>query len=289
MQKTDLFGRKNQGQNYDKYRPKYPSKFFDLILKDLNSKESYLDVGCGTGQMLFKLNSHFKIAVGTDLSEKQVSVATEKISNNQNYMNVKVIQSDANNLISSLQKNSLPLNYDLVTVGQALHWFEVEKFLQLTQSKILNQNQNSRLAVAAYYWDGFDIDINNEQLSGKQIHEQYYNSIKNYYDFDRDNLYSNYKHYPFNKYFEQTSEDSFIEKDIFQLDDLVRYMKTSSAYNTLVEQNSKNPIFEDPTTIVQKQITEKVNAYKKEHNLSEDTPYKILRRTYYFLKVFKRI
>ncbi|EAR82770.1 RNA cap guanine-N2 methyltransferase (macronuclear) [Tetrahymena thermophila SB210] len=289
MQKTDLFGRENQGQNYDKYRPKYPSKFFELILQNLNSKENYLDVGCGTGQMLFKLNSHFKFAVGTDISEKQVSVANEKIANNQEYSNVKVIQCDANNIISSLEKNSLPLSYDLVTVGQALHWFEVEKFLHLTQSKILKQNQNSRFATAAYYWDGFDIDINDELLSGKQIHESYYNQINDYYDFDRDNLYTNYKYYPFNKYFEQISEDSFVEKDIFQLDDLVRYMKTSSAYNTLVEKNSNNPSFEDPTIKAQNQILEKINAYKKQHNLSEDTPYKILRRTYYFLKVFRRI
>ncbi|KAL4466567.1 hypothetical protein ABPG72_010618 [Tetrahymena utriculariae] len=221
MQKTDLFGRENQGQNYDKYRPKYPSKIFDLILKDLNSKDNYLDVGCGIGQMLFKLNSHFKIAVGTDVSEKQ--------------------------------------------------------------------NQNSRFAVAAYYWDGFDIDINNELLSGKQINELYQNQIKDYYDFYKDNLYSNYKHYPFNKYFEQISDDSFIEKDIFQLDDLVRYMKTRSAYNNLMEKNSSNPFFEDPITKVQNQISEKIIAYKRQHNLSENTPYKILRRTYYFLKVFKRI
>jgi len=70
-QQKDLFGNStNQVENYDKFRPVYPKEFFDIILKHCISKESYLDVACGTGQLLFELCPHFSRSEGIDISPK---------------------------------------------------------------------------------------------------------------------------------------------------------------------------------------------------------------------------
>lgn len=51
--KQDLFGYKNQGVNYDTYRPKYPPQMLSNLLSKTKNKNRYLDVATGTGQIFF--------------------------------------------------------------------------------------------------------------------------------------------------------------------------------------------------------------------------------------------
>jgi hypothetical protein len=50
------------------------------------------------------------------------------------------------------------IKFDLVTVGQALHWFDVEAFHSLVRDQLL-RNDNSVFAVMAYIPSDIDLDL----------------------------------------------------------------------------------------------------------------------------------
>lgn len=81
-QGKDYFGFKGQAESYQKYRPKYPKSFVDLVLSketlpNLNKKEVCIDIGTGTGFLAKHLASEFTRSIGTDLSEAQLKQAAE--------------------------------------------------------------------------------------------------------------------------------------------------------------------------------------------------------------------
>ena len=78
MDKKDIFGFKNQGINYDKFRPRYPQQFIDLYLLKNKGKHRYLDIATGTGQLLFAFASHFSYNKGIDISPQMIQTAQEK-------------------------------------------------------------------------------------------------------------------------------------------------------------------------------------------------------------------
>jgi hypothetical protein len=47
------FTNKGQGEFYDSTRPNYTKEMFDHVFKSHNGqKENYLDIACGTGQVI---------------------------------------------------------------------------------------------------------------------------------------------------------------------------------------------------------------------------------------------
>ncbi|KAL4477746.1 hypothetical protein ABPG72_018920 [Tetrahymena utriculariae] len=123
-QTKDYFGNEqNQVKNYEAYRPKYPEELISLMKQTAESgdKTAYLDIACGTGQLLFQLQSHFEKSIGTDISEKQLSVVEELINRNNLQNSVYSIIADCHQLPKILQEKSLPTKFDFITVGQALH------------------------------------------------------------------------------------------------------------------------------------------------------------------------
>jgi len=48
----DQFSNIEQIKNYDLARPKYTSEIFCDIVKNSKNLENYLDVACGTGQVI---------------------------------------------------------------------------------------------------------------------------------------------------------------------------------------------------------------------------------------------
>jgi|JI6StandDraft_1071083.scaffolds.fasta_scaffold25559_5 hypothetical protein len=55
MSKKDLFGFVTQGINYELFRPRYPQALLGECLLGLKFRDTYLDVGTGTGQVLFAI------------------------------------------------------------------------------------------------------------------------------------------------------------------------------------------------------------------------------------------
>ena len=123
MIKKDLFGFVTQGVHYDQFRPKYPLTVIGECLKNLKKKDNNLDVATGTGQLLFPLAADFKARrIGTDISDKMIKVANEKALEFEKDSGIKIEIVKKDCLEVPLQNTK----FDLITVGQALHWFKID-------------------------------------------------------------------------------------------------------------------------------------------------------------------
>ena len=107
-------------ENYIKYRPSYPKEIIKFLTdKKILSKQSIVaDVGSGTGILseLFLKNGNKVFGVEPNSEMRR---AAERIL--EIYPDFISISSSAEN--TSLMSNSI----DLITVGQAFHWFNFEK------------------------------------------------------------------------------------------------------------------------------------------------------------------
>ncbi len=104
-----------QAGDYAKYRPDYPEALFEFLAKTARGHELAWDVGTGNGQAALGLTKYFDRVLATDPSEKQIQNAVR---------HAQISYSVA----SSVQTNVPSRNVDLITVAQALHWFDFNAF-----------------------------------------------------------------------------------------------------------------------------------------------------------------
>lgn len=101
--------------DYARFRPRYPAALFDWLASRSPAAALAWDVATGSGQAAVELASRFDRVVATDASAAQLASAERR-------PNVEYRREPAER--SSLGAGSV----DLVTVAQALHWFDHERF-----------------------------------------------------------------------------------------------------------------------------------------------------------------
>jgi SAM-dependent methyltransferase len=97
------------------FRPRYPGSLFEFLAGLCARHDRVWDCACGNGQASVDLAGHFDSVVATDASAEQIREA--KAHSGIVY---RVAQAEH----SGLQATSV----DLVTVAQALHWFNLDSF-----------------------------------------------------------------------------------------------------------------------------------------------------------------
>ena len=101
--------------DYATFRPVYPDSLFQFICSKVSSREHVWDCATGNGQAARSLVKYFKKVYATDISATQLQHAPA--AGNINYS------------IQPAEKTSFPDNhFDLITVAQALHWFNLPDF-----------------------------------------------------------------------------------------------------------------------------------------------------------------
>ncbi|TXH78069.1 MAG: class I SAM-dependent methyltransferase, partial [Thiothrix sp.] len=105
----------NVAKTYANYRPQYPAELYTWLANISPSTESVWDCACGTGQASLGLAEHFQQVIATDASAQQIAVAEPHPK-----IEWRVASAEA----SGLADHSV----DLITVAQALHWFDLEQF-----------------------------------------------------------------------------------------------------------------------------------------------------------------
>ena len=106
-----------QAEDYSLYRPEYPFEIYAWLGSLCKTHQMAWDCATGNGQVAVALTNHFGYVIGTDASESQIYHATT-------YPRVEYEVALAHQ--SPLKDNSV----DLITVAQALHWFEFDLFFQ---------------------------------------------------------------------------------------------------------------------------------------------------------------
>jgi len=105
----------SRATDYATYRPRYPAELFAYLATLPDARELAWDCATGNGQAAIPLADYFARVVATDLSGLQ-------IANAEHHARVEYRVAPAH--ASGLRSRAA----DLVTVAQALHWFDIDAF-----------------------------------------------------------------------------------------------------------------------------------------------------------------
>jgi len=216
-----------QAAEYAGYRPTYPHEMIEFLINNTNEHRHALDCATGNGQVAVKLADHFKNVSATDISERQLQNAILK--NNITY-----------SLQSSEQTNFADNYFDLITVGQAAHWFELPKFYKEV-NRILKPG-----GVLALFGYGL---FKTEPALEKIVSHFYSKTLDGYWDPERkfvDEAYRSFE-FPYVK-FDNNGFSSYYEWTIEQV---LGFLSTWSAV-----QHYKNRNGEDPILLLNKPLRE---------------------------------
>lgn len=113
---TELFA--STAPYYARYRAGYPPAFFDYLIDrfGLDSTQTVLDLGCGTGQIAVPLGPHAARIFAVDPEPTMLEQA-RRLAAERGVTTIDWIQGDAHRL----HEIDLP-TLDLVTMGASFHW-----------------------------------------------------------------------------------------------------------------------------------------------------------------------
>jgi len=113
MSNAELFS--TVAREYANFRPGYPPELFAWLARVATRRDVVWDCGCGSGQASTALAEHFSVVHATDVAPEQIAAAKPHAR----------VRYD----VAPAESSGLPAaSVDLVTVAQALHWFDVEGF-----------------------------------------------------------------------------------------------------------------------------------------------------------------
>ncbi len=205
-------------QAYAKYRPSYPPELFTYIRSICTGFETAWDCATGNGQLAKHLADMFAQVHATDISQQQLDHA--------------VLQPNIHYSIQPAEQTNFVANsFDLVTVAQAVHWFNFEKFYAEVKR---TAKQDGIIAIIGYgrFLCSPEID--------RWVDELYDNIIGSYWDSERKYIDENYQTIPF-PFKELPAPIINIEHD-WTLQELVGYLETWSAVQKYTRQQGESPV-----------------------------------------------
>jgi ubiquinone/menaquinone biosynthesis C-methylase UbiE len=210
-----------QSKEYAVFRPTYPDEVLEFILSQVSSKNSAWDCGTGNGQVAAKLSLSFQTVYATDISENQIANAVKKDNISYQVASAEDAPFDEN-------------SFDLITVAQAIHWFDFDKFYNKVRFTL---KPDGILAVLGYNLMTIDAQCD-------KIIRHLYSDIlgDTYWDKERKYLDEQYQTIPFP--FEEIKAPEFSQKVNWTLDQLIGYLNTWSAVQHYIKANGTNPVDE---------------------------------------------
>jgi hypothetical protein len=214
-----------QASNYLLFRPHYPSTLFNYLFTLVDNYNCAWDCGTGNGQAAVALAKRFDQVVATDISQAQLAVAPK-------HKNIQYLCCPAEN--TSIRAHSI----DLVTIAQALHWFNFDLFYNEVRRVC---KPTSIIAAWCYSLGKFDTEID------KIINKLYFDILGDeYWPSERHYVDDEYLSIPF-PFVKITTPDFVIEKKL-DFAQLIGYLNTWSAvkeYQTRKQTNPINLIFKE--------------------------------------------
>lgn len=207
-----------QSDIYAKYRPKYPPALFDYLASITPDTQQAWDCASGSGQCATGLRNSFVHVIATDGSESQVVHATHE--KNISYM-VSVSEQIA------IRSNTI----DLVTVAQALHWFDFEKFYAEV-NRVLRPGG----LIATWCYTLCQISPQIDQI----IFELNYNTLGEYWSPEIYHVDGGYATIPFPYKEEKTPE--FKIQAQWDFLEFIGFLSTWTAVKKFVQTHNRSPI-----------------------------------------------
>ncbi|WP_231460489.1 class I SAM-dependent methyltransferase [Pedobacter sp. Leaf132] len=208
----------NQAADYAIYRPTYPKELYDFLFSLVVNKKAAWDCATGNGQVARELALHFEGVYATDISKKQIEQAL-KLPN----IVYQVESSDKANVDDD--------SFDLITVAQAVHWFNFDAFYSEVKRTL---KPDGIFAIIGYGIMHIDKKVD------AAVHKLYEDFLGKYWDPERRYIEENYKTIPFP--FEEITAPHFLIKTRWNFNQLIGYLNTWSALQHYKKANERNPI-----------------------------------------------
>ena len=208
-----------QAADYAKFRPRYPKELFRWLASVAPSTGLAWDCATGSGQAAVELAEVFDRVIATDASEKQ-------ITNAESHPRVEYRVAPAEE--SGIESNTV----DLITVAQALHWFDLERFYAEARRVL---RPGGTLAATAYKLATItpEIDV---------IVNRYYSDIVGPYWPAERVLVERFEDLPFA--FPEMEAPRFAMVADWKVEQLLGYLRTWSATQRFMAAEMRDPLEE---------------------------------------------
>jgi SAM-dependent methyltransferase len=207
-----------QAADYAKFRPTYPADLIEYLATIAPARQMAWDCATGNGQAAVALASHFDRVIATDASEKQIQSAQTHAR-----ITFRVAPAEKSGIESS--------SVDLVTVAQALHWFDLPAFYSATRRVL---KPGGVLGVWNY-------NLLQSKPEIDAIVNRFYKEIVGpFWPPERQLIERGYEHLPFP--FEELDPPKFKMTARWSLKSLLGYLGTWSATQRYIQATQQDPV-----------------------------------------------
>jgi SAM-dependent methyltransferase len=205
-------------EQYACYRPSYPAALFDYLLSLVPRRERAWDCGTGNGQVAIVLAESFGRVDATDISAAQLQNA--------------VRHARIDYTLQPAEKTAFPDGaFDLITVAQAIHWYDFDAFYREVNRVI---GPGGVLAVIGYHLPRFSADVN------RTMDSFYREVVGPYWDRERRYIDEEYRTIPFP--FADIAVPAFGIEVEWRFEHLIGYIGTWSAVKHYQKANGVDPV-----------------------------------------------
>lgn len=212
----DNFSR--QAGDYARFRPLYPEALYDFLFSLTPAREAAWDAGTGNGQVAVQLAAAFGHVYATDISAGQLAKAVPR--GNVTYR------------VCRAESTGFPEGaFDLVTVAQALHWFDFGAFYDE-----VNRVARPGAVLAAWGYNLLHVGPAVDAL----VRELYHDVVGTYWDAERRHVEASYATVPFP--FRELPAPPLRMTTRWGREELLGYLNTWSAVQGYVREHGTNPV-----------------------------------------------
>jgi len=204
--------------DYAAHRPRYPAALIDYLAGLAPASACALDCGCGSGQLSVPLAGRFARVVATDASAAQIAKAEPHPG-----VDYRVALAEHSGLP--------PASVDLITVAQAAHWLDLERFYAEVRRVA---RPNAVLALISY---GV---LHVEGPPAPLVEHFYYRVLGPWWPAERRHVEEGYQSLPF-PFAEYQAPVLAIEVQ-WTLAELLGYLDTWSAVRALEKARGRAPV-----------------------------------------------
>lgn len=212
----DLFS--GHADQYAQYRIDYPAELYNFILARVPERQVAWDCATGNGQVAGALAEVFAQVEATDISETQLTQAVQK--SNVHYQ------------VGPAEQTTFPdRHFDLITVAQALHWFEVDAF----HAEVKRVAKPGGIIAE---W-GYGLNQVNDSVDALVL-DFYRNRVGPYWDMRRRLIDEQYATLAFP--FADMQQAHFVVRRQWTLDRFLNYLRTWSSVQKYKFENGDDPV-----------------------------------------------
>lgn len=217
MSNRNLFSK--QAEIYARFRPRYPRELFDYLLTLVPGRDLAFDVATGNGQAAESLARDFNHVIATDISEDQVKNAKPNSKIQYRVEPAEALGAKDNGV-------------DLLTVAQAAHWFDFDKFYPEVRRVL---KPDGVIAIFGYgFFEKFGVPSLDHAIDFFATEE-----LRPFWKPQVMTLWKNYADLPFP--FQEIKAPTFSIQIEANLDELMGYFSTWSAVQLYKDEHGVDP------------------------------------------------